>query len=128
MGVLALATLPLYGKTFEVMSWLIRNLPISAAGYALFNMASHGMAMAIMLPATFCAGMTLPLITAILLRDGHGEKSIGAVYAFNTIGCIMGIILAVHFAMPMIGLKGMLGLGAAMDRSEERRVGKECRS
>ena len=115
MGVLALATLPLYGDTFEVMAWLISNLGKSAVGYAIFNIASNGIALVIMLPATFCAGMTLPLITAILLRDGHGEKSIGAVYAFNTIGCIVGIFVAVHIAMPMLGLKGMLGLGAGID-------------
>ena len=115
MGVLALATLPLYGHTFEFMAWLVNNLEKSAGGYAVFNIASNGIALAIMLPATFCAGMTLPLITAILLRGGHGEKSIGAVYAFNTIGCIIGILFAVHVAMPMLGLKGMLGLGAGID-------------
>lgn len=115
MGLLALATLPLYGKTFEVMAWLISNLERSMIGYTIFNVISHSMALAIMLPATFCAGMTLPLITAILLRDGYGEKSIGATYAFNTIGCIIGIFLAVHIAMPILGLKGMLGLGAGID-------------
>ncbi len=115
MGALALATLPLYGQTFKVMAWLIGSLEKNTAGYALFNIASNGIALVIMLPATFCAGMTLPLITAILLRDGQGEKSIGAVYAFNTVGCILGIFVAVHAAMPMLGLKGMLGLGAGID-------------
>ncbi len=115
MGAMALATLPLYGHTFGVMAWLISSLEKTAAGYALFNVASNGIALVIMLPATFCAGMTLPLITAILLRDGQGEKSIGAVYAFNTVGCILGIFVAVHVAMPMLGLKGMLGLGAGID-------------
>jgi len=115
MGVMALSTLPLYGLTFDVMAWLINNLEKNALGYVLFNIVSNGIALAIMLPATFCAGMTLPLITAILLRNGHGEKSIGAVYAFNTIGCIIGIFIAVHIAMPMLGLKGMLGLGAGID-------------
>ncbi len=115
MGAMALATLPLYGHTFKVMAWLIGSLEKTATGYALFNIASNGIALVIMLPATFCAGMTLPLITAILLRDGQGEKSIGAVYAFNTIGCILGIFIAVHIAMPMLGLKGMLALGAGID-------------
>ncbi len=115
MGVLALATMPLYGNTFEVMAWLIRNMEKSIIGYTIFNIVSHGIALVIMLPATFCAGMTLPLITAVLLRDGHGEKSIGSVYAFNTVGCITGVFFAVHFAMPLLGLKGMLGLGAGID-------------
>ncbi len=115
MGGLALATLPLYGHTFDAMAWLIGNLERTAWGYALFNLASNSIALFIMLPATFCAGMTLPLITAIMLRGGQGEKSIGAVYAFNTIGCILGIFIAVHAAMPMLGLKGMVGLGAGID-------------
>jgi len=115
MGILALATLPLYGRTFNVMAWLIRNLPGTEMGYMLFNLSSHGIAMIIMLPAAFCAGMTLPLITTTLLRKGTGERSIGAVYGFNTVGSIMGVVLAIHLAMPLLGLKGMLILGAGID-------------
>jgi spermidine synthase len=115
MGVLALATLPVYGGTFHAMSWLMRNLPTTETGYVLFNVASHGIAMVIMLPAAFCAGMTLPLITTALLRSGTGERSIGAVYGFNTIGSILGVIAAIHLAMPLLGLKGMIMLGAGID-------------
>ena len=115
MGALALATLPLYANAFEVMAWLVKTLNKTDAGYLLFNLSSHGIALAVMLPATFCAGMTLPLITAVLFREGYGEKSIGMVYAFNTIGCIVGIFFSVHLAMPLLGLKGMLGLGAGID-------------
>ncbi len=84
-------------------------------GYAWFSLASHGIAMAIMLPATFCAGTTLPLITHVLLRRGFGEKSIGAVYSWNTVGAIAGVFLAVHLGMDLLGLKGLVVLGAAMD-------------
>ena len=45
-------------------------------------------ALLVMLPATFCAGMTLPLITYRLLRSPTGEKALGAVYAVNTLGAI----------------------------------------
>ena len=115
MGILALATLPVYGQTFNVMSWLIRKLPGTEMGYMLFNLSSQGIAMVIMLPAAFCAGMTLPLITTTLLRRGTGERSIGAVYGFNTIGSIMGVFIAIHLAMPLLGLKGMIILGAGID-------------
>ena len=47
-----------------------------------------------MLPATFCAGMTLPLITRTLIRVGRGERAIGRVYAWNTLGSIVGVVLA----------------------------------
>ncbi len=115
MAVLALSTLPLYNYTFNVMQWLFNNLDKTDTGYQLFNLSSHAIAIAIMLPTTFCAGMTLPLITFSLLKFKHGEKSIGAVYAANTLGAIIGIFVAVHIGLPYIGLKGVLSLGAAID-------------
>lgn len=115
MGLLALATLPMYGQTFELMRWLLNHLDKTETGYTLFNLGSHGIALAVMLPATFCAGMTLPLITFLLLRERQGERSIGAVYAANTVGAILGVLLAVHVGLPMIGLKGVILLGAALD-------------
>ena len=71
--------------------------------------------MFVMLPATFCAGMTLPLITFILIRGGQGERSIGAVYAANTIGAIIGVFFAVHVGMPLLGLKNLIACGAGLD-------------
>lgn len=115
MGVLALATLFFYNQTFDLMAWLIGALPKNDSGYAQFNLASHAIAAAIMLPATFFAGMTLPLLTHTLLQQGHGEKSIGAVYASNTLGAIVGVFFATHFGMPLFGLKGLLIFGGALD-------------
>ena len=115
MGLLALCTLPLYGKTFDVMRWLITSLDHTDSGYRWFVVASNGIALAIMLPATFCAGTTLPLITFHLLRRGGGESSIGAVYAANTVGAIAGVFFAVHIGLPLLGLKPLLAFGAAID-------------
>ncbi|MBI5440729.1 MAG: spermidine synthase [Deltaproteobacteria bacterium] len=115
MGLFALASLPLYGKAFGLMGWLVNTLPPTGGGYVLFNLASNGIALATMLPATFCAGMTLPLITYHLLRKGHGEKSIGGVYAANTVGAIAAVFFATHVGMPVLGLKGLLVLGAGLD-------------
>ncbi|HZX97334.1 MAG TPA: hypothetical protein VFE90_22655, partial [Myxococcales bacterium] len=115
MGLLALVTLLAYGQTFDAMAWLMRNLPRTERGYALFNLSSAGIAMAIMLPATFCAGTTLPLITFHLLKRGCGEASIGAVYAANTVGAIAAVFFAVHAGLPLLGLKGLLIAGAALD-------------
>ncbi len=115
MGLLALATLPLYGQMFGLMQAVMNALAPTATGYALFLLSSHGIALAIMFPATFCAGITLPLITYTLLRSGHGEKSIGAVYSANTLGSIAGVFAAAHFGMPLLGLKGLIAAGAALD-------------
>src|SRR5437899_236671 len=79
MGLLALATLPLYGEMFGLMQAVMNALAKTETGYTLFLFSSHGIALAIMFPATFCAGITLPLITYALLHGGHGEMSIGAI-------------------------------------------------
>ncbi len=115
MGLLALATLPLYGQMFGLMQAVMNALSPTATGYTLFLLSSHGIALAIMFPATFCAGITLPLITYSLLRSGHGEKSIGAVYSANTLGSIVGVFAAAHLGMPLLGLKGLIAAGAALD-------------
>src|SRR6185295_1434520 len=51
MGLLALSTLPLYGHTFEFMSFIIEALRRNEAGYLLFNLSSHVVSSFIMLPA-----------------------------------------------------------------------------
>ncbi len=115
MGLLALGTVPVYANCFELMGWIMKSLPRTEQGYTLFNLAGHGVALLVMFPATFCAGMTLPLITQALLKGGSGEKSIGAVYAANTLGAIAGVLLATHLGMPLLGLKGLVSAGAAVD-------------
>ena len=115
MGLLALSTLLVYSHTFEIMKWMLDTLPATDKGYSWFNLGSHGIALAVMLPATFCAGMTLPLVTYTLLKGGWGETSIGAVYAANTVGAIAGVFAAVHLGMPLLGLKGLIAFGSAVD-------------
>ena len=115
MGLAALASLPVYDRSFELMEYLMKGLARSEAGYLFFNLSGLGISALIMLPATFCAGMTLPLITAALLRRGAGERAIGQVYAANTLGAIAGVLIAVHAGLPLLGLKGSLILGALID-------------
>ena len=115
MGLLALSTVALYGGSFDVMRTIMAAVSQTEPGYLLFNVASHAVAIGIMFPTTFCAGMTLPLITYSLLRRGVGEKSIGVVYATNTVGAIGGVIAATHVGMPLLGLKGLIAFGASVD-------------
>ncbi len=115
MGFFALCTLLVYGQSFAVMQKLVLGLPPTDQGYRLFTLASNGIALAVMLPATFCAGTTLPLITFYLLRRGHGEASIGQVYAANTVGAIAAVFFSTHVGLPLLGLQGLLMLGAGVD-------------
>ncbi len=115
MGTLAIATLVVYGSSFDWMAGLTQALDENAQGYRLYNLARYGIALAVMLPPTFCAGITLPLITRTLLGAGHGERAIGTVYAWNTLGSILGVALASLWLMPLLGLRVLLIAGGAID-------------
>jgi len=113
MGLAAIATIASYDASFDAMAWMLTALSRTEGGYVLFNVGSSLIAIAIMIAPTFMAGMTLPLITLLLMRTSTGERSIGYVYAWNTFGSIAGVLLAVHVGLPQLGLKYSLA-GAAM--------------
>ncbi len=115
MGLTAIGSLLIYNFTFDVMEFLMAGLGRNEIGYFLFNVSSHLIVLLLMLPTTICAGMTLPLVTYGLIKEGAGEKSIGAVYSINTLGGILGITIAVHFIMPVLGLKSVILSGSAID-------------
>ena len=115
MATMALLTLPLYGITFDLMSQIVHGLARNDAGYLMYNLLSHLICMAVMLPTTIFAGMTLPLLTHYLFTNGYGEASIGRVYATNTIGAIAGVIVSVWVVMPLLGLKYVVFGGVVID-------------
>ena len=115
MGVLAVSTLMLYGFTFDAMQYALNALSKTDQGYLFFNIFSHSLAMFVMIPATICAGMTLPLLTQYLFAGGVGEKAIGHVYAVNTLGCIAGVVISIQFIMPLCGMKNLVIIGGALD-------------
>ena len=115
MGLAALATIPLYLAGFQWTAALITALKLNDGGYDLFTIARYFACIVVMLPSTFCAGMTLPLITRMLMRRGEGERAIGNVYAVNTLGSIIGVVLAGLILLPLVGLKALLIEGAVLD-------------
>jgi spermidine synthase len=114
MGVLAALTVPASNLMYDFMGWSLTIFTHTAGGYVAFNAISQSIAALIMVPATFCAGMTLPLLTHALMRSGVGEKAIGTIYSVNTLGAIVGVLLAVHVLMPWIGVKGVILTGAGI--------------
>ena len=115
MGVAALASLAVYANAFSWVGWLIGALSKSDGAYTLFHAGTATIAILIMLPAAFFAGTTLPLFTVTLMRAGLGERAIGRVYAWNTLGAIVGVFAAIHLLIPVIGLKLTLCVAALLD-------------
>lgn len=115
MGLSALLTVFVYVHSFEGTADLMRSVARTDGGYNIFVGFSAMVAILIMAPTAFFAGMTLPLFTATLLRRGAADTAIGRVYAANTVGAIFGALLGVHVLIPALGLKLSVIVGAAVD-------------
>ncbi|HEY9145795.1 MAG TPA: fused MFS/spermidine synthase [Thiobacillus sp.] len=115
MGVAALLSIPVFAQSFSWVSWLMAALARTDGGYTLFSLGSATIALLVMFPAAFFAGMTLPLFTMALLRAGAGESSIGRIYAANTLGAIAGVAIAVHLLIPLLGVRLAVTLAALVD-------------
>jgi spermidine synthase/MFS family permease len=115
MGIAALISVPMFTQSFHWVGWMMGALARNASGYVLFNLGSAAIAMLVMFPAAFFAGMTLPLMTVALLRRGRGEASIGRIYAANTLGAIVGVFVTMHVLIPTIGVGLSVTLAAFGD-------------
>ncbi len=66
-------------------------------------------AVAVMLPATIFIGATLPLSIRVLARDeSEATSSTARIYAWNTVGAIIGSILAGFVLIPGLGFEGAI--------------------
>ncbi len=116
MGLSAVATLPAYRLAVWAMGALLAGEESrTLLMWYEFNVLRYLLCLLIMLPATFCAGMTLPLLTHVMLKRGQPESAVGNVYGLNTLGAIAGAVAAGLIFMPIVGLKGVIVLGALVD-------------
>jgi spermidine synthase len=94
----------------EVYRGIYPSLEGSPQALALVRMALAVLALA---PATVLMGATLPTLTRYLTRSGHLSAAFGKLYAANTIGAIVGTLVAGLVLIELVGLTGALAVGAA---------------
>ena len=115
MALAALLSVPVFTQSFHWVGWIMGALSRSSDGYTLYELATAGISLLVMFPAAFLAGMTLPLFTLALLRAGAGERAIGRIYAANTLGAIVGVAVAMHVLIPLVGVRMAVTLAAFVD-------------
>ncbi|MBK7144246.1 MAG: hypothetical protein IPH76_03175 [Xanthomonadales bacterium] len=115
MGVATLLCLILYAYSFSLVEWVMAAVARTDNGYLIFLTSTAVVSLSTVFPAAFFAGMTLPLMTAALIRSGAGTEKIGKIYAANTLGAILGVFLMVHALIPAIGVRLSIVLAAVID-------------
>ena len=75
-----------------------------------------GLAVMVMLPATIFIGATFPLAVRILAQSEHeaGEAT-ARIYAWNTVGAIVGAVLAGFVLIPALGFEGSIKLAVCVN-------------
>lgn len=118
-GALALVAYALAQRLPELASALDTDDPLGR----LLLLSAYGAG--ILLPSTLCIGATFPFaVRAITRRPEASARASARVYAWNTLGAIVGAVGAGFFVIPWLGFEGTvrasvalnlaLGLGAAL--------------
>ena len=115
MAFFALCTLYFHQPFWGMMNEANQIFNPTNDGYVCWSLFKYALSVLWMVPTSFFAGMTLPLITIILTRAFKSEAPIGKVYGWNTVGSIIGSAGGGLLLLPFLQLKGALVLAAVLD-------------
>lgn len=115
MAFFALCTLYFHKPFWSMMNASNQIFNTTTDGYICWSLFKYALSVLWMVPTSFFAGMTLPLITLILTRAFKSEAPIGKVYGWNTLGSIIGSAGGGLLLLPVLQLKGALVLAAGLD-------------
>ena len=110
-------TIPWLGVAVPRLTWSLLHLVQTVrnadptADPTFFQNLVHGirLVVAVILPATLLMGMAFPLVGRIRVLDTAGVgRAVGAAYASNTIGAILGTALTGFFLIPTLERTWML--------------------
>lgn len=115
MGAAALSTLVMYPYFIEIMNEANHWFQPNAQGYWLWTGLKYFLCLVWMVPTSFFAGMTLPIMTSFLSARTSDDSYTGKVYGYNTFGAICGAALAGLVLIPTLQLKFTIGLAGILD-------------
>jgi predicted membrane-bound spermidine synthase len=114
------ATVLLSMFTYELLPLWFTNLAAFLVrreeAYPLYEMLQALICFAVMfIPAT-CLGTTLPLASRIATAEvARTGRSVGAIFAVNTVGTVFGAAVTGFWLMPTFGLPGTFAIGFALN-------------
>jgi len=115
MGSCALLSICLYKPFFYLMNDSNQIFLRTGPAYCAFSVFKYLLALLLMCPTSFFAGITLPVVTYYLTNRSRNEKYTGTVYGWNTVGSILGAVLGGLVLLPLLQLKYTIVAGALID-------------
>ncbi len=104
IGLTAFNLLPYWG--LQLSAWLHPDS-------SLLIVLRFVMAAVVLMPLTFCVGATFPAaVKACTKQLEEVGRSVGTIYSVNTIGCILGALVAGFLLIPAVGAESTLVIAA----------------
>ena len=106
-----------------LMAWLtfaladrIATVPVAMNASTAALLPGAGVAVLILLPVTLCVGASFPFAVRLMALNADDAASASArVYAWNTLGCIVGAVATGFWLLPVFGFEGALLIGALVN-------------
>lgn len=113
VALFAFVTPAIFGWLTDLYVWIAREYRPDQLSY---NAIRTALATLALVPPTFLMGGTLPILSQLLATE-HARRGqrLGALYAVNTFGGVLGALLAGLLLIPALGVSGALYLGGALD-------------
>lgn len=111
----------LYGLCTPFLFWIVEKVYLTTyqlgrENLLLFSLFQFLLVFAILVAPTTLMGGTLPVLSRYFVR-GEGEigYGVGAIYALNTAGAVVGTIGAGFFLLPIMGVGDTIWMAATMN-------------
>ena len=106
LAVSVVASIPVLSLLWHIDLLIITQLSASSTSFVL-NMIAHFVdTLIVIFPSTFLMGMVFPLAIEVCSPAQHtvGQR-VGQVYAWNTLGCVLGSFMAGFVFIPQFGIR-----------------------
>ena len=97
-----------------ISGWMLEATGVQPSPLRQWGIAFGG-TFALLLPATAAMGATLPAMERVALQIATPVRSIGALYACNTLGAVIGVLAIAFWLAPGIGLARTAGVCIALN-------------
>jgi len=116
IGMAALSSLVLFPWMAAIVPELLRKVDQDFGGLVFTQFVISALAM---LPTAMAFGFNFPMVVVLLDRGDRDQTgssvNVGRAYAANTVGCIVGAVVAGFWLVPWLGSFRVIGLAAAIN-------------
>src|SRR5205814_1480871 len=105
---------------YDLLPWVFARVAMNLSrrpdSYAWYELIQAAACFGVMFIPAICLGMTLPLASRVATVElAHTGRSVGLVFAVNTLGTVLGAAITGLLFLPQLGLARTLAVGIGLN-------------